>query len=268
MHLAAERGRAGHRDTLALAARERLDGLADVLDGQQPEVGEQPLGVAAACPGVEHPEHRPEDARPAPFAAEEHVGGDVQRGAHREALVHGLDARRARLQGARKCTGWPSSRISPASGMTAPQRHLMSVDLPAPLSPMTPSTSPGSSSKSAVVERHHPAVGSHQAARLEHRAGLSGCPGRSRPSADLAHPPIPDPLVQRHGDDDQDPDGEVLPEGIHAGDGQPVPGSAHDERPEERAQMLPRPPNRLVPPMTTAVMVSRLAPCPACGLAA
>ena len=30
----------------------------------------------------------------------------------------------------------------------------------------------------------------------------------------------------------------------------------------------PRPPNRLVPPMTTAVMVSRLAPRPDCGLAA
>ena len=29
------------------------------------------------------------------------------------------------------------------SGMTAPLKHLMSVDLPAPLSPMTPSTSPG-----------------------------------------------------------------------------------------------------------------------------
>ena len=33
-------------------------------------------------------------------------------------------------------------------------------------------------------------------------------------------------------------------------------------------QMLPRPPKRLVPPMTTAVMVSRLALAPACGLAA
>src|ERR1700687_108897 len=28
---------------------------------------------------------------------------------------------------------------------------------------------------------------------------------------------------------------------------------------------LPRPPNRLVPPTTTAVMLSRLAHCPACG---
>ena len=38
--------------------------------------------------------------------------------------------------------GWPSSSIVPASGVNAPDRHFISVDLPAPLSPMTPSTSP------------------------------------------------------------------------------------------------------------------------------
>ena len=37
----------------------------------------------------------------------------------------------------------PSSKISPLSGITAPQSTLMRVDLPAPLSPITPSTSPG-----------------------------------------------------------------------------------------------------------------------------
>ena len=42
-----------------------------------------------------------------------------------------------------KCTGWPSRRISPLSIVTAPQSALISVDLPAPLSPITASTSPG-----------------------------------------------------------------------------------------------------------------------------
>src|SRR5437763_364362 len=45
-------------------------------------------------------------------------------------------------------TGLPSSRISPRSGCSAPVRHLISVDLPAPLSPMIPRTSPALSTRS------------------------------------------------------------------------------------------------------------------------
>ena len=48
-----------------------------------------------------------------------------------------------------KWIGWPSSRISPSSGVTAPEMALISVDLPAPLSPITARISPGISSKSA-----------------------------------------------------------------------------------------------------------------------
>ena len=40
-------------------------------------------------------------------------------------------------------TGRPSSSIVPLSGVTAPEIALMSDDLPAPLSPITASTSPG-----------------------------------------------------------------------------------------------------------------------------
>ena len=42
-----------------------------------------------------------------------------------------------------KTTLTPSTRISPSSAVSAPDRHLISVDLPAPLSPMMASTSPG-----------------------------------------------------------------------------------------------------------------------------
>ena len=59
-----------------------------------------------------------------------------------------MPARRASI-GERKCTGSPPSRISPASGITAPQSALISVDLPAPLSPITARISPGSRVKSA-----------------------------------------------------------------------------------------------------------------------
>ena len=42
-----------------------------------------------------------------------------------------------------KETFLPSNKISPLSGFTAPHNTLMRVDFPAPLSPITPSTSPG-----------------------------------------------------------------------------------------------------------------------------
>ena len=48
-----------------------------------------------------------------------------------------------------KCMVCPSSWISPSSGMVAPDRHLISEDLPAPLSPMTARISPARTSKSA-----------------------------------------------------------------------------------------------------------------------
>ena len=47
------------------------------------------------------------------------------------------------------CTPFPSRRISPWSGTTAPVRALIKVDLPAPLSPITARISPGKRSKSA-----------------------------------------------------------------------------------------------------------------------
>src|SRR5262249_38142557 len=41
-------------------------------------------------------------------------------------------------------TGFPATRISPASGGWTPDRHLISVDLPAPFSPTSAVTSPSS----------------------------------------------------------------------------------------------------------------------------
>ena len=45
--------------------------------------------------------------------------------------------------GERKLTGWPSSLISPSSGVMAPEMALIIEDLPAPLSPITARISPG-----------------------------------------------------------------------------------------------------------------------------
>src|SRR4051812_21135136 len=49
--------------------------------------------------------------------------------------------------GWRRDTGWPSMRISPASGRWTPEIVLISVDLPAPFSPSSACTSPARTSK-------------------------------------------------------------------------------------------------------------------------
>src|SRR4029078_2204973 len=49
------------------------------------------------------------------------------------------------------CTSSPSNRISPLSGECVPAMHLISVDLPAPLSPTSAIPSPFSTSKSTSV---------------------------------------------------------------------------------------------------------------------
>ena len=64
------------------------------------------------------------------LAAQEQVAGDVQRRRDGQRLVDGLDARRAGLLRAAERDRSPSTSISPASGIIAPDRHLISVDLP------------------------------------------------------------------------------------------------------------------------------------------
>ncbi|MNT81571.1 hypothetical protein D3C72_2211800 [compost metagenome] len=49
-----------------------------------------------------------------------------------------------------KLTCCPSRKISPLSGVMAPDSALISDDLPAPLSPMTARISPGIRSKSQL----------------------------------------------------------------------------------------------------------------------
>src|SRR5690242_8781568 len=49
------------------------------------------------------------------------------------------------------CTSRPSNRISPLSAACVPAMHLISVDLPAPLSPTSAITSPARTSKSTSL---------------------------------------------------------------------------------------------------------------------
>ena len=99
----------------------------------------------------------PERASPPQLPAEEDVRGDVERGGDGEVLVDGLDPGSPRVARERKCTRSPSRRISPSSGCSAPESALISVDLPAPLSPMIARISPGR-------------------ARSRHRSSATTCP--------------------------------------------------------------------------------------------
>ena len=82
----------------------------------------------------------------------------------------------------------------------------MSVDLPAPLSPITREDLARIEVEVGMVERGDAAVALDEAARLR------GSGWRSR---SCRHPP--DPLVDGDGDDDQDADGEFLPQHVEAG---------------------------------------------------
>ena len=150
---------ARHGHALALAARQRFHRLVDVLDGEQAESAQASRAPLSHRRAVEPPEHVADDARLPHLAAEEHVVGDRQRRRERKVLVHGLDAGIAAPRSASGSA--PAGRRAgsrPLSGMTAPQSALISVDLPAPLSPMTPRISLRLSSKVGIVERHDAAV--------------------------------------------------------------------------------------------------------------
>ena len=79
------------------------------------------------------------------LAPEEHVGGGGQIVAERQVLIDDLDALLARFDRLVEMHVLAAERISPWVGGKLPAMTLTSVDLPAPLSPMRPSTSPSSS---------------------------------------------------------------------------------------------------------------------------
>ncbi len=90
--LAPERRGARHRDRLALATGERLDGLTHVLDRLDAELLHRVAGPLLHALLVEHPQHRPERSRAALLASEVEVARDVERRDDGQLLVDRLDA--------------------------------------------------------------------------------------------------------------------------------------------------------------------------------
>ena len=85
------------------------------------------------------------------LAAEVHVLDDVEVVAEGEILVDDLDPEPGGVLRSVDVNSLPSNRISPLSAACVPAMHLISVDLPAPLSPTSAITSPCRTSKSTSV---------------------------------------------------------------------------------------------------------------------
>src|SRR3954447_24916260 len=129
----------------------------------------------------------------------------------------------------RSSTSSPRMRIRPASGFWKPEMILINVDLPAPLSPSRPRTSPlrrcRSTSRSAVT-------GPKRLATPSTRRTSSLVSRSSATSAALSHPSDVD--VDDHRDEDRDAEDEVEVVGADALDGQAVAQDAEEQRAEQR----------------------------------
>ena len=172
------------------------------------------------------------------LAAEEDVGADVEIVGQRQVLVDRLDADLAGV--ARSCAGRPARpcrRSRPRRAGSTPEIALIRVDLPAPLSPASATTSPRCSSKPTPSR-----------ARARRRSAWSGRGQRgSAPqsaSRDLAGEPLAG-LVDQHRDDDDDADGHELPERLDVDEDQAVLDHGDDQGTDTVPMMVPEPPNRL-----------------------
>src|SRR4051794_23952182 len=146
----------------------------------------------------------------------------------------------------RKLTCSPLTLMVPRSGIIAPERHLIRVDLPAPLSPMTASTSPGNSRRSTPrrpttrpnsltipsasrIGWWVPSLAGAGAVDVSVMPGPLGTVG-GREALHLVRcscPDAPDPLVDGDREDHQDAGGEHLVVGVDAREREPAVEDLH-----------------------------------------
>ena len=221
------------------------------------------LGALAHALLVEHPEHRAADPGQALLATEEQVARDVERGRDGEVLVDRLDAGTARVLRALEPTALAVEEDLAVVGDVGAREALDERRLAGAVVADDRQHLAGVQLEVDAVEADDGPNVLTRPLRLEHGLvvlvvlrGVHSC----------AY--LPDPLVDRDGDDDEHADGEGLVEHVEPGERQPVAEHADDEGAEQGAPHAPRPPKRLVPPMTTAVIESRLRSTPAFGLAA
>src|SRR5579863_5265399 len=120
----------------------------------------------------------------------------------------------------------PSSRISPSSWPKTPDTALMTVDLPAPLSPASATTSPGNTSNETLSSA------CTAPNRLETlRTDRIGLASLNRAPSDVTALG----LVDEHGDDDHHSDRDELPERLDVDEHQPILDDGDDEGAGDRA---------------------------------
>src|SRR5688572_28667199 len=122
----------------------------------------------------------------------------------------------------------PLTRISPESAGRAPESTRISVDLPAPLPPSSPTTSPAWRSMDTSRTTLTPPN-----ATLISR--ISTCGGEATVATSLSSLGVA-PAVQRveaHGEDEHDAGHHVLPRRVHSKEAEAVGERLQDEGPED-----------------------------------
>src|SRR4051795_3518797 len=136
----------------------------------------------------------------------------------------------------RSSTSSPLTTIRPSSGFWKPEMIFISVDLPAPLSPSRPSTSPlrrcRLMSRSAVTGPKRLETCSTRSTSSSARASSAVTIRSSGTTAPLSHPADVD--VDDHRDEDRDAQDEVEVVGVDALEGQAVAQDAEEQRAEQR----------------------------------
>src|SRR3954451_5114442 len=134
-------------------------------------------------------------------------------------------------------TSSPLTISRPSSGFWKPEMILISVDLPAPLSPSSPSTSPlrrcTLMSRSAVTGPKRLEMCSTRSTSSEARASSAVTIRSSAKAAPLSH--ASDVHVDDHRDEDRHAQDEVEVVGVDPLQGQAVAQDAEEDRAEERA---------------------------------
>src|ERR1700756_4654798 len=123
----------------------------------------------------------------------------------------------------------PSILISPRSGRWTPARILIKVDLPAPLSPTRPHTSPGGTSRFTPLRACTPEY--HLCKLRTEIKGVVISQLHLDAACGLSQPGIGDP-----GENGQAADGKFEPVGVDAREHQTVVNDADEQRPNDCAE--------------------------------
>ena len=131
-----------------------------------------------------------------------------------------------------KCVSSPSTSSSPSSWRCTPERILMNVDLPAPLSPRTHVTSPASDADADVLQRDDVAEVLRDVADLEQRRAVGAVARwRSSPRSLRA---LADVVVDEDRDQQDHAEEQEAPVGVPARELDPDERHADDRRAERR----------------------------------